>query len=205
MTSKPAAYVFTHNCQNEPRMEASGHHSLGRSQMHILAILGALLGGGAIWYWRLKAARDVGSEVVDLLGRARGAYRMRSFRVKAEGSVLSTVDDPALAACILLCVLANESPHAAAHLVEAEVRRQVSQIAAADKLDEMMAYAAWVARGPVDASDCVRRFKNLWRANLTLVERRQLLHMAVAVRALTPGPAHGQKFAIETLEKALAH
>jgi hypothetical protein len=173
--------------------------------MHILAILGVILGGATIWYWRVKAAREVGSEVIDLIGRARGAYRMHNFRVKAEGSVLSTVDDPALAAAILLCVLANETPHAAAHLAEAEVRRQISQIAAADKLDEMMAYAAWVARGPVDASDCVRRFKNLWRANLTLVERQQLLHMAVAVRALTPRPAHGQKFAIETLEKVLAH
>lgn len=198
-------YAFTHNCQNEPRMEASSQNSLERSRMHILAILGVIVGGATMWYWRVKAAREVGSEVIDLVGRARGAFRMHSFRVKAEGSVLTTVDDPALAAAIFLCVLANETPHAATHLVEAEVRRQISQIAAADKLDEMMAYAAWVARGPVDASDCVRRFKNLWRANLTLVERQQLLHMAVAIRALAPRPVHRQKFAIETLEKALAH
>ena len=197
-----ASYVLARNCQNKRRMEASGRDGLERLQMHILAMLGAIVGGAMIWYWHFRTMRDAGNEVIDLVGRARGAYRMFNFRMKAENSVFTSVDDPALAAAIFLFALANEAGVTAR--AEAEIRKQISTITSLDRLDEVLTYADWAARNAIDARDCARRFRGLWRANLTIVERKHLLCMAVAVRGAAPQPEHMQKLAIETLETALA-
>jgi hypothetical protein len=183
-------------------METCRNNGLGGNQMHILALLGVIIGGIGVWYWRYKAMRDVGNEVIDAVGRARGAYRMHNFKKKAESSVLASVDDPALAAAIFLFALANENA-AGAHLAEAEIRRQLAPILPADKAEEMLAYAAWAARSVVDSRDCIRRFKPLWRDSLTLVEREDLTGMARAIVNLTPKPEHSQRLAIEALDTAL--
>lgn len=202
MTASIATYVVARSCQNEPGMEASSHHSLWGHKMHILAILGAVMAGAAIWYWRVRTMHEAGSEVVDALGRVRGAYRRYTFRKKAEDSVLATVDDPAMAAAIFLFALANEG--GISDRAVAEIRRQLSSIAAPDRLDETLAYAAWAAHSVVDSRDCIRRYKDLWRAQLTMVERQHLLSMAVAVRAVAARPDYTQKLAIDKLQAALA-
>lgn len=203
MTNRTTTYAIALNCQNEPGMEASSRHGLEGLKMHILAILAAIAAGAAVWYWRVRAMRDAGSEIADAVWRARGAIARHNFRNKAEGSVLTSVDDPVLAAAIFLFALANES--GIDDRVAAEIRRQLSTIANPHDLDEVMAYAAWATRSVIDARDCVRRFKQLWRDNLTLNERRHLVAMAVAVRGAAPGAAAAQKLAIEMLQTALAH
>ena len=170
--------------------------------MHIIALLGVVIGAIGVWYWRYKTMRDVGGEVLDAVGRARGAYRMHNFKKKAEGSVLASVDDPALGAAIFLFALANEA-NGTAHLAEAEIRRQVAAIVPAEKMDEFIAYAGWAARSVIDARDCVRRFKTLWRDTLTIGERRELIGMAEAIVALAPKREHSQTLAIEALDTAL--
>jgi hypothetical protein len=170
--------------------------------MHIIAIIGAIIGGIAIWYWRFKMVRDVGNDVADAVGRVRGAYRMRNFKKKAEASVLNSVDDPALAAGIFLFALANENAEAE-HLAKPEIARQLEPIVDPDKHEEYVAYAEWAARSVVDARDCIRRFKTLWREQLSLAERGHLIEIAQAITALTPNPTNTQKLAIESLNTAL--
>ena len=203
MTNRTTTYAIALNCQNEPGMEASSRHGLEGLKMHILAILAAIAAGAAVWYWRVRAMRDAGSEIADAVWRARGAIARHNFWNTAVGSVVTSVDDPVLAAAIFLFALANES--GIDDRVAAEIRRQLSTIANPHDLDEVMAYAAWATRSVIDARDCVRRFKQLWRDNLTLNERRHLVAMAVAVRSAAPGAAAAQKLAIEMLQTALAH
>lgn len=203
MTNRMTTYGIGRNCQNEPGMEASRQYGLEGLKMHILAILAAIVGGAAAWYWRVRAMHDAGREITDAFWRARGAIARHNFRNKAEGSVLTSVDDPVLAAAIFLFALANES--GLDERAEAEIRRQISTIAAPSDLDEVMAYAAWAMRSVIDARDCVRRFRQLWRDSLNLDERRHLVAMATAVRTATPGAAPAQKLAVEMLQTALAH
>lgn len=170
--------------------------------MHILAILGAVIGGIAIWAWRLRMLRDVGSDVLDGVGRARGAIKRRNFRKKAEGSVLNSVDDPALACAIFLFALANEAD-AAEHKVDAEIRTQLADVVSLGKLDETIAYASWAARSVIDPRDCIRRFRSLWVESLTIGEREDLVAMAQAIRSLSTSPTPSQTMSIEALEGAL--
>jgi hypothetical protein len=192
----------TYSCTLPQKMEVSSPLVLRETDMHILAILGAIVGGVAIWAWRVRMLRDVGSEVLDGLGRARGAFNRRTFRKKAEGSVLNSVSDPALAGAIFLFALANEAD-AAEHHVDAEIRRQLVDIVSAHSLDETMAYSRWAARSIVDPRDCIRRFRTLWVDNLTVREREDLVSMSEAIRSLSARPTPSQTLSIEALEAAL--
>jgi hypothetical protein len=189
--------------ENESRIEPQDRDGLEELQMHILALLGAIVAGAGIWYWRFKTMHSVGSDVLDAAGRLRGAYSRHNFKKKAESSVLASVDDPALGAGIFLFALANEA-EGTAHLAGPEIRRQLGSIVSADKMDEFMAYAEWAAKSVVDARDCVRRFRNMWREHLTESEREDLVGMAEAVAGLAPR-THSQTLAIEALDTALTN
>lgn len=170
--------------------------------MHILAIVAAVLGGLAVWYWRIQMLRDAGSDAIDMVGRIRGAHRRRKFSRQAEASVLGTVDDPALAAAIYLFAVAAEGEQTAKGVAKDTITRHIAAIARPDKLDETIAYAEWAARQVVDSRDCVRRFKPLWLETLQQQERAHLV--AMAEDAIGPAPAPAQKLAHEALRASLA-
>jgi len=170
--------------------------------MHIIALLGAIIGGIGVWYWRFKNMREVGSDVADAVGRVGGAYRRHKFRNKSEGSALNNVDNPALAAGIFLFALANENADGK-HLAKGEITRQIQPLLPVGEEEEMIIYAEWAAGTVVDARDCVRRFKILWRDSLTVSEREDLVEMAVSIARLTSNPTNTQKLAIENLRASL--
>lgn len=166
--------------------------------MHILGAILAILGVAGVWYWRFKTLHQAGTEIADVVGRAQGAIRTRRFRNKAEGSVLTTVDDPAVAAAVFLYALAGENRDAA-HLSDTAIRKQIGAIVPSGDLDEVATYAAWAARSVIDPKDCIRRFKTLWRDKLTLGEREDLVAMAEAIAALGGKPLPAQALTLETL------
>lgn len=170
--------------------------------MHIIVLLGAIIGGIGVWYWRFKNMHEVGSDVADAVGRVGGAYRRHKFRNKSEGSALSNVDNPALAAGIFLFALANENADGK-HLAKGEVERHIQPLLPSGEEEEMIIYAEWAAGTVVDARDCIRRFKALWRDNLTVSEREELVEMATSITRLTSTPTNTQKLAIENLRTTL--
>jgi len=191
----------TAHCQKSRLMETSPAFSFGHLSMAIIGIILAALAGIGIWYYRVKMLHDAASDLADLAGRARGAYRMNRFKKKADGATLNAVDDPALAAAIFLYALANEDK-ASLHKAEPEVRRLMTPVVVAD-LDELLSYAQWAARDVVDPRDIVRRFKPLWRASLTVGERQQLVGMAETIIAQGPKTEPGQVLTIDALRTAL--
>jgi hypothetical protein len=193
----------TGHCQQHQMMQAPTIIGLGRLIMHILGLVVAVIAGAAIWYWRFQMLRDAGNEVADAVGRVRGRYRMKKFKKQAEGSVLASIHDPALAATVFLFALGNENP-ASQHLTEAEVRRQIAAIVPAADLDEVISYAQWAARDIADARDVVRRFKPMWREKLSREERAELVRMAEAIIGLSDEADHGQQLSFTTLRTALA-
>jgi uncharacterized tellurite resistance protein B-like protein len=168
----------------------------------ILAVIGAVLAAVGVWYYRIKMLGEIGSDVADLAGRARGAYRMRRFKKQAAGATLNVIDDPALAAAVFLYSLANEDK-ASMFKSGQSIRTSMALVVEPADLDDMLAYAEWVARDVVDPRDLVRRFKPLWRERLDIDERRKFIGMAEAVVAATPQPESSQTLTIEALRNAL--
>jgi hypothetical protein len=192
----------TGHCQATDLMEASPAFGLERYVMAILAVIGAILAAVGIWYYRIKMLGDIGSDVADLAGRARGAYRMRKFKQKADGATLNAIDEPALAAAVFLYSLANEDKTSLYKSVPG-IRSSMALVANASDLDDMLAYAEWTARDVVDPRDLVRRFKTLWRESLAAEERRQFIGMAETIVAASPRPEPSQALAIDALRTAL--
>jgi hypothetical protein len=175
---------------------------LGDSGMHILAIVVGIIAAAGVWYWRVKAAKEVVDDVGSVVGRVQGRIRMNNFRKKAEGSALASIEDPALAAAVFLHALANEKRDAL-HLAEPRIREEISRIVADADLDEVVSYAQWAARDVADARDVVRRFKPLWRQKLTREERADLVAMAETIASLGEAGDHNQKLTLVTLRTAL--
>ena len=189
------------HCQKPGLMETSRPRSAGHSAMAIIGIILAALAGIGVWYYRIKMLGDVGSDIADLAGRARGAYRMNRFRKQADAATLNAVDDPALAAAIFLYALASEDK-ASLFKSEPEIRRVMTPIVR-NELDDLLAYAQWAAREVVDPRDLVRRFRPLWRDKLTLMERQQFVGMAEAVIAQSGSPDANQLQLIDVLRGAV--
>jgi hypothetical protein len=171
--------------------------------MHIVAIVGAIIAGIGIWYWRFRMLKEAGQDAADVVGRVRGAYRMRRFKKQVEGSTLNAIDDPAMAAAVFLYALAGDHPLTAERSRDA-IKAHIAAIVPANELDEVLAYAAWAARDIVDPRDCIRRFKPLWRDALTAAERAELMEMAQAVLAASPEVEPHQQLTLETLRTALS-
>lgn len=190
------------SCHDNQSVKASGPTNRGLSHMHMLAILVALVVGAGVWYWRFGAVKELTDDVGDAVGRIRGQYRMSQFRKQAQGSALTKVSDPALAAAIFFFALANEDD-VSLHLSEPVIGDQISRIVPDEERDEIMAYARWAAGEVVDARDVVRRFKPLWREKLTREERASLVTMAEAVASVGSGADHNQKLSIASLRMAL--
>lgn len=170
--------------------------------MHIIGLVLAAIGGAAFWYWRFKMTRELASDVVDAVGRVQGRYRTGKFRKQARGSVLTSIEDPALAAAVYLFSLANED-EPSLHLSEPAIRTQVSAVVAEADLEETLSYARWAAREITDPRDIVRRFKPMWREKLTREERADLVAMAEAVAGVRGEINNNQKLSLATLRMAL--
>lgn len=169
----------------------------------LLMILG-VLSAAAFWWWRLKMIRDAGNDAADALGRIRGAYKMRQFRKKVEGSVLGTVDDPALAAAVLFYAIAKEDA-VSAQRAPAVIRTHTTDMVPAERVDELVAYAEWASRDVVDPRDIVRRFKPLWRERLTPAERGDLIRMAEDIADLSPASVTSHTRTLDALREALSN
>jgi len=191
------------HCKPPRLMENSLDISFELLTMAIFGLFLAVLAGAGVWYFRLRMLGDATSEIADLAGRARGAYRRNKFRKLAEGATLAAIDDPALAAAVLLYALANEGPQNL-DKSQAEIRAQLSAVVPAEDLEELLSYAQWAARDVVDPRDAVRRFKPLWREKLTADERLHLIGMAEAVVAQSGAGGGSQKLTLEALRGALA-
>jgi hypothetical protein len=171
--------------------------------MHIVAIVVGVIAAAGIWYWRFKAAKEFVDDICSVVGHVQGRIRTASFRKKAEGSALASIEDPALAAAVFLYALANEK-RGALHLAEPMIREDIGRVVAAADVDEVLSYAQWAARDVADARDVVRRFKPLWRQKLTREERADLVAMAENIASLGEGDDHNQKLTLVTLRTALA-
>ena len=125
------------HCQHLNLVEASPAFRHGRYVMAILAVIGAILAAVGIWYYRIKMLGDIGSDVADLAGRARGAYRMRKFKQKADGATLNAIDEPALAAAVFLYSLANEDKTSLYKSVPS-IRSSIALVANASDLDDLL-------------------------------------------------------------------
>ena len=172
--------------------------------MAVIGIIVAILGGIAVWWWRVQMMRDAAGSVIDVAGKARGMISRARFKQRAGSSVLAGVDSPGMAAATLVYSVMS-------------LKRPVG-ITDEDKIDAMletvcrmpdkeradaMAFAAWAAGPVVDTNEIVRRFLPLWQDALNTPQRQELVNMALEAAELNGPPTDAQAVAIKRLSEGL--
>jgi hypothetical protein len=170
--------------------------------MPFLGVLLMVAAGAAVWWWRLKAVKEAGSEVIDSVERMRGAFNRRQFRKKAEAAPLASIQNPAIAAVVFLLTLANEKPMHK-DMAKEIIRERMKEIIAAKDMDEVLIFADWAAGSVVNIDDPLRRFRDLWLNALDDGERRQLISMAEDVADVGGERTVQQSDVLQKLKRAL--
>ena len=167
----------------------------------LLAIIG-VLGAGAFWRYRMKYLGQAAGEIVDAAERARGAYRRRQFRKKADAATIDAIADPRTAAVVFLVALSSaDGPLTPAH--EAAIRDAMTGVMSVEKPDEELVFAKWAAADVADLNALVSRLSKLWIARLDMPERQQLYDLASSIAALEEPPSDMQISALRRLKDRL--
>ncbi|HSG94847.1 MAG TPA: hypothetical protein VLA28_04970 [Afifellaceae bacterium] len=171
--------------------------------MHILLPLLGVLAAFGYWYFALKNAGKAANEIVDMAGRARGAYKRSQFRKKADASVIDAITDPRTAAVVMAIVTGGtERPLSARQ--EAVLLSAMASVLGVEKPDEELTFAKWAAAHVVDPNNVSMRFSRLWTGALAMNERRDLVDLVHAVAAADGAPSAVQEEAIQRLKARLA-
>ncbi len=154
--------------------------------MHILLPMLGILGAFGYWYFVLKNASRAASELVDIAGRARGAYRRKQFRKKADASAIDAIDDPRTAAVVMAVVVAStEGP--ISERQSAVLTSAMGSVLGVDNPEEELTFAKWAASHVVDPNNVSLRYNRLWTGRLAMKERRDLVDLVQSV-AIADGP-----------------
>ena len=67
--------------------------------MHIVIAVVTLVGAFAVWYWRIKMAREAGGELMDAADDLRGAVRRLMYKRKHNKHPVDSIDDDSIRFC----------------------------------------------------------------------------------------------------------
>ena len=123
----------------------------------ILAIL-VILGVVALWYWRVKAAREGSGAAFDPGGDVRLSARRVMFKRRSHTHPADAVDDPRLAAAgIIVAVATMDAP-----ITQAEIKRltrsaqETFDVTEREALD-IVSFGRWIAGQCASNAEAVRR------------------------------------------------
>jgi uncharacterized tellurite resistance protein B-like protein len=150
--------------------------------MHIIFGLLAVLGGLAFWWWRLKMISEATSEISDVAGRAWGKYKRNKFRKKVEDAPVESVEDPAVAAVVMMYAVAKDVGPIT-EKVENAIYREVSEVMKIADAAEIIVFGKWVASHVTDPSNLTLRYAKLWNSALSRDERLEFVEILERVIA----------------------
>ncbi|GGE17765.1 hypothetical protein GCM10011390_41160 [Aureimonas endophytica] len=165
--------------------------------MHILAILIGILGGVAVWYWRMRAVGLLASDIGEAALRLRGRLRRGRFRRKVEAATLAGIDDPRLGAGVMLVAFV-EAGQPMTPDDAATIKRWLRDVTGEERPDEVLAFAHWANREAGGVDPVFRRLMPLFRQCLDPSERAQLVDMAASLVRTEP-----QARVLRRMERAL--
>ena len=90
-------------------------------------------------------------EIVDSAERARGTFRRRLFRKKADAATIDAIDDPRTAAAVLLVAIASADGHRMTDAQEATIKDAMRKTMDVENPEEGLVFARWAAADVVDA------------------------------------------------------
>ncbi|HEY1243203.1 MAG TPA: TerB family tellurite resistance protein [Hyphomicrobiaceae bacterium] len=156
--------------------------------MHIIAILGAVLGAVALILFRMQQATHAARDIVDAADEARGLFRRWGWRRKQLRHPLDAIEDAREAAATMMVAAAQcdgsitERERAA---VTAEMGKRFG--ASERQAEELFARARWLVQDRTDAGEVFRRLTPLILRTCGPTERSDVIEMLQAVASADGG------------------
>ena len=156
--------------------------------MHIIAILGAILGVAGLILFRLQQAANATRDIADAADEARGLFRRWGWRRKQLKSPLEAIDDPREAAAAMMVAVAQCD----GAITERERTAIVAEIskhfgATERQAEALLARARWAVQDRSDAGEVFRRLTPLIVRTCGPTERSDLVAMLQAVAQADSG------------------
>ena len=130
--------------------------------MHIIIAVVTLLGAAALWYWRVKAAREAGGEILDTANDVRLAARRLMYKRKHIVHPADSVDDPRLAASgIVVAVATMDTPISQAEITAlTNACQSTFDVTEREALD-IVSFGRWVSGQCNTNGEAVRRLSKV--------------------------------------------
>ncbi len=150
--------------------------------MHIIAIIGAVLGVAALVLFRMQQAANAARDIADAADEARGLFRRWGWRRRQLKSPLDAVDDAREAAAAMM-VAAAQSDGAISERERAAIAGEMTRHfgATARQAEELLARGRWMVQDRTDAGEVFRRLTPLIVRVCTPTERADLIGMLETV------------------------
>lgn len=170
--------------------------------MHIiLGILGAIA-AASYYFFILRRGADAAGKAIDMAQTVRGKMRRNAFRKKADGSVLTAVEDPGTAAAIIMIktaecksIITDETRDIIKAIIKDEIGMEDS--------DEVVPFAEWVSNQVASPNDIIRQYKALWMNNLNPTQMSEFIDMVQRVAQIGSEPNNEQKEIVRQMRTRL--
>jgi uncharacterized tellurite resistance protein B-like protein len=150
--------------------------------MHILAILGAVVGVLLFALFRMQQAANATRDIVDAADEARGLVRRWSWRRKHLKHPLDAVDDAREAAAAMMVAVAQSDGGVTERERAAITGEMVKRFdATPDQAEALLARARWLVKDSADAAEVFRRLTPVIQRTCGAIERSDLIEMLDAV------------------------
>lgn len=151
----------------------------------LLFILGAL-GAAAVWYWRVKNAREGAEHVLDMANDVRLAARRFGFRAKTNVHPARAIEDPRLAGAGVVVALAElEGPLSADQIRILTTEAQTRFNLLLGEAEEIVTFGRWIAGQCGTKDEAVRR---LGKRVADLAGPSALPDLEKMIEAVAPAP-----------------
>jgi len=146
--------------------------------MHILAIVGAVLGVVLFVLFRMQQAANAARDIADVADEARGFFRRWGWRRKHAKNPLDTIDDAREAAAAMMVATAQSDGSITERertAITAEMSKRFG--ATAQQAEELLARARWLVQDRSDPGEVYRRLTPLILRTCGPTERSDLIEM----------------------------
>jgi uncharacterized tellurite resistance protein B-like protein len=152
--------------------------------MHILAILGAVLGVAVLVLLRMQQAAHAARDIADAAGEARGLFRRWGWRKKQLRNPLDAIEDAREAAAAMMVAAAQWDGSITERERTAITAEMIGRFGATQgQAEDLLARARWAVQDRTDANEVFRRRTPLILRTCGATERSDLIEMLEAVAA----------------------
>jgi len=170
--------------------------------MHILIGIVGIIAALGYYFFVFRRTSEAADQAIDLAQQVRGKLRRNAFRKKAEGSVLSSVEDPGTAAAVLLVKIAECKGPVIEH-IKTEIVEMVRDGIGMPDADEVVPFAVWIAEQTVNPSDIIRTYRSIWMSELNASELSGFLEMGTRIANMSGKPNAEQNEILRLMRERL--